>query len=163
MAMDIGLEELFERLNDLLCAKLDERTFVCFAMGEFDAEKGLLRLANGGIPYPLHFHRSSGEIVELQVEAYPLGVRSGVDYPVIEVQLEPGDRVVFCSDGLAEAENAEREIFSFERTAEAVRRGCVDGLSAEGLIERLFEEVKDFSGETPQGDDMTCVVLQVEG
>ena|GEM_PF-1681497 len=163
MAMGVGLEELFERLNDLLCTKLDERTFVCFAMGEFDTERGLLRLANGGIPYPLHFHRNSGKIVELEVEAYPLGVRSGVDYPVIEVQLEPGDRVVFCSDGLAEAENVEGEIFGFERTADVVRRGCVDGLSAEGLIERLFEAVRDFSGETPQGDDMTCVVLQVEG
>jgi len=89
-------------------------------------------------------------------------VRPTITYPVIEVQLEPGDCIVFCSDGIIEAENAGGELFGFERTAETIRKGCQEDLSAEGLLDRIIQEVKAFAGDTPQRDDMTVVVLRVE-
>ena len=70
--------------------------------------------------------------------------------------------MVFCSDGIIEAANADEDIFGFEQTAEVIRAGCAEGLSAEGLIDRLIGAVQEFAGDTPQGDDMTCVVLRVE-
>ncbi len=73
-----------------------------------------------------------------------------------------GDYVVFCSDGISEAVNGQEEIFGFERTIETIRAGCAEGLSAEVLIDRLIGTVRDFAGDEPQGDDMTCVVLWVE-
>jgi len=85
-----------------------------------------------------------------------------MDYPVIETQLGPGDRVVFLSDGIIEAENATEEIFGFERTAETIKKGCSQDLSAPQLLDYLINEVKQFTGETPQGDDQTVVVLAVE-
>ncbi|MFC1526676.1 hypothetical protein ACFL6X_07700 [Candidatus Latescibacterota bacterium] len=45
---------------------------------------------------------------------------------------------------------------------EVVRQGCSEGLSPEGLIDRLIGEVKAFTGDEPQADDMTCVVIKVE-
>ena len=53
-------------------------------------------------------------------------------------------------------------MFGFERTAEVIRRGCQEGLSAEALLERIMVEVKGFRGETAQADDQTVVVLKVE-
>ena len=97
------------------------------------------------------------------MDACPLGIRPHTEYPIIEVQLEPGDRVVFCSDGIIEAENREGEIFEFERTAEAIRKGCNEDLSAESLIDHLIGPVMNFAGDTPQGDDITVVVLKVDG
>ena len=44
---------------------------------------------------------------------------------------------------------------------EVIRQGCSEGLSPEDLIERLICEVKAFTGDEPQGDDMTCVVVKV--
>ena len=156
------LEDLFARLNRSLHRNLDKRTFVCFTMGELDTETRILRLSNGGCPYPYHYRAVSGEISELQVDAYPLGVRAEATYPVIEAQLEPGDRIVFCSDGIIEAENLEEEMFGFERTAETIRKGCQQDLSAPQLLDHLISEVKSFTGNTPQGDDQTVVVLGVE-
>ena len=83
-------------------------------------------------------------------------------YTTLETTLEPGDYVVFCSDGIIEATNGQEEIFGFEATAETIRAGCVEALIAEALIDRLIGAVKDFAGDEPQGDDMTCVVLHVE-
>ena len=53
-------------------------------------------------------------------------------------------------------------MFGFDRTAEVIRQGCSKGLSPEELIDRLISEVKAFTKDEPQADDMTCVVVQVE-
>ena len=156
------LNELFEHLNQTLHSKLDSRTYVCFTMGEFDLSLRTLHLSNSGCPYPYHFRKATATVTELQIDAYPLGVRADTVYSTIEVQLEPGDRIIFCSDGIAEAANGQEEIFGFERTAETIRQGCAEGLPAEALIDHLIGAVQDFAGNAPQGDDMTVVVLRVE-
>jgi len=168
------LDELFGHLNQTLHDKLDRRTYVCFTMGELqirdpqndsaplDSSTRRLRLSNCGCPYPYHYQAAHREVVELQMDAYPLGIRPETEYQVIETQLNPGDCLVFCSDGIIEAGNAQEEIFGFERTEEAIRQGCREGQSAEELIDRLIGAVKAFTGDTPQGDDMTIVVLKVD-
>ena len=162
MRFNPSLERLFEDLNANLCENLGARTFVCFTVGEIDLETLRVRLANGGCPYPYHFQAASGELVELQVDAYPLGVRSGSSYPLEETQLQSGDRLVFCSDGIVEAEDAKGELFGFEATAELVRAGCRENLSSEQLVEGIFAEVKSFSVGAPQLDDQTVVVVRIE-
>ena len=119
-------------------------------------------LVKDGCPYPYHYKVASNEVVELQMDAYPLGIWPNTIYKAIEFQLEPGDQVVFCSDGIVEAGNAEDKIFGFERTLETIHQGCQEDLPAEGLLKRIIEEVKTFAGDEPQGDDQTIVVLQVE-
>jgi phosphoserine phosphatase RsbU/P len=156
-----AMEELFAQLNRSLCRTLDERTFVCLAMAEIDLSTRAARLANGGCPYPYHYRAATNDIAEIQAEAYPLGIRPDTHYPVAETQLEPGDRIILCSDGIVEAENPSGELFGFERTADAIRRGCAENLSAEALIDALIAEVKTFAGEMPQGDDQTVVVLRI--
>jgi serine phosphatase RsbU (regulator of sigma subunit) len=69
----------------------------------------------------------------------PLEVRSDTAYSAIEVQLAPGDRVVFCSDGIIEAVDPAGEQLGYERTAAVIRAGCGEGLSAEMLLERILQ------------------------
>jgi len=142
---------------------LTERTFVCFMGVDLDTSSGTLRMSNSGCPPPYYFSASTSEVMELQVDAYPLGVRQNSSYKAVEVQLKPGDRVVSCSDGLIEAENTKGELFGFDRMIYVIRRVCKENLSAEVLLERIMEEVHTFTEDAPPGDDRTCVVLSVEG
>jgi sigma-B regulation protein RsbU (phosphoserine phosphatase) len=157
------VEELFGRLNRSLNRTLTSRTFVCFVMGDLNLSSGFLRLCNGGCPYPYHFISSTGELVELQVDAYPLGIRSDTEYAVAETQLQAGDYLIFCSDGIVEADRASGEQFGFDRTADTIRQACKGGLSAEATIDRLLGVVRAFKEGAPQSDDMTCVVMRVSG
>ena len=157
------LPELFQSLNRSLCRSLGEHTYVCLSMLDLDLTSRTMEVANCGCPYPLHYHPVTGQIDEIQVEAYPLGIRPDTDYAARDVALEPGDYVVLHSDGFSEATNADRQLFGFDRTMEMIRQGCSEGVSPEDLIERLIGEVKAFSGDEPQADDMTCVVVRVEG
>ncbi len=156
------LEELFARLNRTLYRNLDSRTFVCFTMAEIDLQTHTLRLANGGCPYPLYFNATTQTISEIQVEAYPLGVRGDTQYPTIELQLMAGDRLVFCSDGIVEAINAQRDLFGFDRAMATVHKGCLEQLSASALIDYLLATVREFTDGADQNDDMTCIVVNVQ-
>ena len=162
MQHDSDLETLFTHLNRNLCKQLDDRTFVCFTMGELDRSTRALRLANGGCPYPYHYRAATGDIAEIQVEAYPLGIRPDTAYPSIEVHLEPGDRILLCSDGIVEAATLDDELFGFERTAETIRQGCADDLSSEDLLRYLLAAVEQFTGDIPRADDQTVVILALD-
>ena len=156
-----GIETLIANMNRTLSHKLGDRTFICVAMASLDIATRKLDVVNGGCPYPFHYRAASGEIVELELDAYPLGIRLDSEYNALEVQLEAGDCVVFCSDGIIEAANAAEDIFGFERTAETIREGCAQGLGAGAMIDRLVGAVQAFAGGVPQADDITCVVLRV--
>ena len=55
------------------------------------------------------------------------------------------------------------EMFGYERTIETVREGCAEEITAEDLVERLMSRARQFAGDEPQADDMTCVVVWVNG
>jgi serine phosphatase RsbU (regulator of sigma subunit) len=61
-----------------------------------------------------------------------------------------------------EAANGARALFGFERLAGVIAAGCRAGLSATGMLERVFAAVQGFAEDMPQGDDQTVVVLKVE-
>ncbi len=154
------MEDLFGRLNRSLYRALDKYTYVSFAMGELTPGTRALRSLSCGCPYPLHFQAERGEVVVLAMSAYPLGIRPEATYQALEIPLDPGDRVVFCSDGMVEAGNAAGGLFGFERMAEAVRSGCLEGLPASGLVEAALRRGeclcrRGAAGRRPDGGGAT--------
>jgi len=158
---ELSPTHLFQRLNRILFRKLPKRTAICFALGDIALEDRSLCLVNGGCPYPYLYRASKGELVELQSDAYPLGISADTGFKPVDDQLDSGDYLIFCSDGVAEAENPAGEQFGYEWTAEAIRRACATACSAADLLETLFDAVGAFRGEADQSDDMTCLVVRI--
>ncbi len=158
----IDPRSLFSRLNRTLSGTLDSRTFVCFAMGEIDLSTRVLRLCNAACPYPYHYNAQEDEIREIQADSYPLGIRSDTAYDTVEVQLQGSDYLVFVSDGITETENADGEIFGYDRTTASILEVCRTGSTPETVIEGILEDVNAFKGSAIHSDDMTCVVLKTE-
>ena len=150
----------FSRLNPSLYRTLNRRTFVCCTMADLDPVQRLVRIANGGCPYPYHYRASTGDVVELSVHGWPLGVRAEVEHRMIELQMEPGDVLVLCSDGIIESANEQESLFGFERTSESICKASAEGLAAADLVDRLFSEVQRFSGTSERDDDQTIIALK---
>ena len=162
MELDIEVEELFDRLNSSLHRVLDRRTCVCFVLGELNLSTHVLRLANSGCPYPYYLNAASGRVEEVQINAYPLGVHADTVYSVRELQLEPDDLVVLCSDGLVDARDAERELFGFGGAGRMIVRGHAEGLEVNALLDLFADEVRAFTGGVPLDDDMTCIAPKID-
>jgi len=161
--MDLGedIQSTFVNLNRSLHRTLASRTFICFTLGELDTETRIFKVSNAGCPFAYHYRNKTGDLVELQADAYPLGVSPDTEYELVEAKLEAGDRIVFCTDGIPESENNEGVQFGYARTEEMVLKSCQDGLTADETIDFMLGEVETFRSGCPQSDDMTCVVIRV--
>ena len=155
------VEDLFLQLNRSLLTTLEKRTFICFALGEMDLDSNVIRLANSGCPYPYFYRARDNTLEEVTMGALPLGLRKDPDYPVQELAMAPGDRIILCSDGIIEASNTGGELFGFERLAELLKTGCERGLGAQDLIDFVFAAVGNYCRDVEQEDDQTMVVLSL--
>ena len=97
-------------------------------------------------------------MLEVKGARLPLGVKEDVVYEEMAVKLKKGDIVVFYTDGIPEAKNEKDEFYGFDRF-KALAASIV-GTSAKEIRDRLLEDVKLFSGKSPQYDDMTIVVVK---
>ena len=147
--------EALARVNEKLYAEIPPKMFVTCFYAILDPGSGRIRYANAGqeVPYRLH----NGGVSELWATGMPLGMMPGSSYEEHEAALAPGESLLFYSDGLVEAHNPTREMFSFPRL-KTVLEEHTDGTS---LIDLLLSELKSFTGEGwEQEDDVTMVALQ---
>jgi serine phosphatase RsbU (regulator of sigma subunit)/anti-sigma regulatory factor (Ser/Thr protein kinase) len=146
---------ILERVNDLLCNDIPPKMFVTCLYALLDPASGRLRYANAGHDVPYR-HNLAG-VDELRAAGMPLGLLPGMKYDEREALLLPGDQVLFYSDGLVEAHNAQREMFSFDR----LRNLMVVVPPGDDCIGYLLDKLAEFTGpEWEQEDDVTLVTLR---
>lgn len=157
------ISERFQRLNRSLHRSLDERTFICFEMAEFNTVSRTVNYANAGCPYPYLYRAGSDTLQEIVSDNYPLGVCADQGYQSQSIEMASGDVLTFCSDGIVEETNTQSEQFGFDRTEGVVLEACGKGLSADRIADHILSSVSAFRGSGHQSDDMTCVVLRFAG
>jgi sigma-B regulation protein RsbU (phosphoserine phosphatase) len=90
---------------------------------------------------------------------FPLGIYEDVTYDEWGVTLEPGNILVFHSDGIAETTNSEGQFFGVSRVKELIEKH--HDLTAAELADRILNEVDWFTQSAPLFDDRTLVVMKV--
>ena len=145
------LAEMNARLQGLA----DER-FVTAFYGVLDRRTRVLTFANAGHPYPLRLVARTGAVEELRAQGFMLGIVAEEQYREKSVQLEPGDRLCFYTDGLVEARNEMGEGYGTDRLEQSLAAHGFIG--ADVLTERLLADQRAFRGDTKLTDDVTLVV-----
>ncbi len=152
---------VLSEVNRLLYEDNEAMMFVTVFYGIFDPASGRLVYANGGHNPPLLVHADRTSDVLPGTDGLALGLMPDIDYREGTLDLLPGDAVVFYTDGVTEAENDKGELFGMERLyrvfENAPPRGAKDANTA------VFEAVHAFAGDTPQSDDVTCLMLYRTG
>lgn len=147
--------DVLARANDLIVPDIPPKMFITCFYAILDPKTGLLQYANAGHDTP-YVRRGNGSL-ELRARGMPLGLLPGMTYEVHELQLEPGDSILFYSDGLVEAHNPKREMFGFPRLMEYVATHT----GGAALIHSVLEDLEIFTGpDWEQEDDVTLMTLE---
>ena len=147
-------------VNDLLEADNEAAMFVTLFYSVLDPETGTLHYANGGHNPPLIVRPGGASTLLPMTGGVALGVMPDFPYRQESVVLEPGDIAVMYTDGVTEAMNAENEEFGVERLQAVFEERRPE--DAREVSEAVFDAVHAFAGDTPQSDDITCLILARE-
>jgi sigma-B regulation protein RsbU (phosphoserine phosphatase) len=91
-----------------------------------------------------------------------IGLQSEAEYGCGELQLEPGDVILYYTDGVTEASGFSGERFDEERLVKAFQGACRAVHDAQAILDRLFERLDRFVGSDRRlEDDASMVVLKV--
>jgi len=103
-------------------------------------------------------YSSNKKIHRLKTGGIVLGIMEYYPFEQESIALQPGDVMVIYSDGVAEAMNAQQEQFGEERLIGVIKKNR--RRNAEEIIKQILSAVKLHTGDYPQYDDMTLLVLK---
>jgi serine phosphatase RsbU (regulator of sigma subunit) len=155
-----GLIELIDYLNGAIAVRAPSNRFVTLFLMMLDSAGHRLTCVNAGhAPMPL-IVRADGRMEEIESGGPPLGVVPGYAYGTRSIELEPGDTIFSCSDGVTDAVNADGDAFGERRLRDVI--GAMAGHPPHEMCEALDDQLSRFVGDAGQTDDLTIVAVQRE-
>lgn len=159
--MDMEPSEVFTTVNHLLCDGNDAGLFVTAWMGVLEIETGKLTYVNAGHNPPL-IKRAGGNFEYLRERTgFVLAGMDGIKYRQNTFDLHPGDRIFLYTDGVTESTNEHEELYGEERLQHFLNNHETG--NTEEILDALRKDLRDFSNEAPQFDDITMLLLDYKG
>ena len=154
-------EKILARLNDELSEDNPSGMFVTMVCVIIEPKARRVRLANAGQCQPLLIHPGSPPTWAVKQLGTALGFESGLTYEGVEVQISPGDSLVFYTDGVIEAFNSQNELYGNDRLVEDLKK--IVGQSAKDITGGILTHVRQFVEKAPQSDDIGILTLRLTG
>lgn len=151
------LADLADAMNRYACTSSQGGArFTTAVLAEYDSHERVLTYINAGHNPPI-LRRANGTVEKLDVGGVPFGIVPFAGYQSACVRLEPGDWLAIYTDGVVEAENKLEQEYGEERFIANLNSGCDS--TPQQLLSRILVDVDLFIGNTPQHDDLTCVLI----
>lgn len=148
------------KTNDLLVEDSDSGMFVTAYHSVFHHD-GRCENVNAGHNPPVLYRHSAGTVEIMPKGGRAIGWFENNPLESVPLQLEPGDVLVYYTDGLSEAEDAGSNDYGMERLQRVIAGS--GGLPASTVRDRIVDDVRAFCGGVPLFDDLTLVVVRYTG
>ena len=145
-----------ELINRFLGERAEAEKYATVFHGTLQRD-GRFRYVNAGHCAPLVVS-PDGEMRFLQTTSVPLGLIPGATFPAADTALASGDKAVIYSDGVTEARGLEGEFYNVDRLRRVIDRNSER--NCEYMHDAILDDVRAFTQDTPQADDITLVVLE---
>lgn len=145
---------LMEHANRLFCESTTAGQFATMIVGCASPDGKVEYVSAGHLPL---FHVSPAGVRAREATGVPLGMFCATQFPVCEVNLAPGDKLLLYTDGLTEMSNAAGDEYGLARVQALARRHAA--AEPHALVAACLEEIRSFSANAKQADDLTLMVL----
>jgi sigma-B regulation protein RsbU (phosphoserine phosphatase) len=146
-------------VNRIVLERRQPDIFVTGIYMTLDVKNHSMTLANAGHLPPFVRRRSEGVLQRVDGgSGTAIGIFDDAEYEQVHMQLEPGDSLILCTDGVLEATNVGGDQFGFERLEESLARGPS---RAADVGQRLMKDLRTHVGEAAQYDDLTLIVVGI--
>ncbi|WP_244927950.1 PP2C family protein-serine/threonine phosphatase [Nocardioides sp. W7] len=158
----LSLTRTVRLLDAAIAAAFDSEAFLTGLIAELDTDSGGFRWINAGHPSPLLL-RDGRLVKELHVEpALPIGFGDLLGETGMQLgaePLQPGDMVLFYTDGVVDARSPAGEFFGADRLVEVVTRHLATGLPAPETMRRVIRSLMQHQGGQLD-DDASLLLVQ---
>jgi sigma-B regulation protein RsbU (phosphoserine phosphatase) len=148
---------LMQSLNESLLERKVDAQYATLLVAVWEPRSRLLTLCNAGAEPPMIYR--NGEVIKPRAEGVPIGLLEDRHYEEIEVQTEPGDTVLFYSDGIEDQLNPNEDDYSRARILRLLKKHGHE--SPQTIANAIFTELDAFRDGTAITDDQSVVVLKV--
>ncbi len=152
-----SIRTICQKVNSLLCESLEPGNYVTAIYGVLDSRNHIFTFSNCGHNLPVLL-RATGEVEFLREGGPVLGVAPDAVFEERALVVNPGDMMVFYTDGVTEVFNAEGVEFGLDRLVEVIRANR--SKSAEQIEAAIYDVVKAYASEGHVFDDLTMVVIR---
>jgi sigma-B regulation protein RsbU (phosphoserine phosphatase) len=154
--------DVLRKVNRQLFPDMKEDMFISMAYIILDHPANQVSLARAGHDAPLLYTSRDRQVTKINPPGMALGVDSGSVFDRLTrnytVNLDRNDCLILYTDGVTEALDQNGQEFGMERTIQAVQSAAPDGSPA--IVKRLTDDLRNFSGNQPQNDDITLIVIR---
>jgi len=156
----LKLADTVAAIDETIRVRFGPERFVTAVLGELDLGTGCFRWFRAGHPAPLLLRGS--KIVKTLWGDHGLPLGLGSPGEEAEESLEPGDQLVFFTDGVTEARSSDGTFFGIDRLADLVSRASAGGNPPPETLRRLVHSILDHQAGDLQ-DDATAVLVEWKG
>jgi len=149
--------DILKQMNQIVGERRIEGRFMTACFATWQKGKRKLRVANAGQSQPLLY--KDGRCEKIELTGFPLGIFEDVSYDEWNGVLEPGNILVFHSDGIAETANAEGQFYGTEKLRKVIETH--HEIQAAELADLILRDVDAFTNSAPLSDDRTLVIAKV--
>ena len=158
-AIPCSLAELVTGMNQYACNNSQGGLrFTTAFLAEFNPATCELTYINAGHNTPI-VRRRTGTAERLTIGGLPLGILAAAKYESGSLVLQEGDWLAIYTDGVVEAMNQRDEEYGEQRLLQVLNAGAAS--TPDEMLRRLMSDVDGFVGQTPQHDDITCLLVKM--
>lgn len=148
-------------LNNLLAENNEKELFVTLFYGILDLDTGVFTYCNAGHNPPYRIQLDGTVRTLARTGGAPLAIMADLPQRDATIHLAPGEAVFLFTDGVTEAQNEFGDFWGEARFEQGLALSA--DRSAEAMIEGVYREVRQFVGQAPQCDDITCLAFRWGG
>jgi len=153
--------EVVAAANRPLYLKTARNSFTALCFARITLADRQLAFTNAGLMEPLLKRAGSVRSLRSIGSKLPLGVLPEGEYAENRVPLEPGDLLLFFTDGIPDSQDPSRAFYETEALHRLLAELDTERLGADEVLSALIHEVRRFSAGVPQQDDITAVAVKV--